>query len=122
MGLRLDVHLRQLEALTCTDLALIENPLELLDIAVDPVYVHGLDLAEYLARLDSSLRGDEEHGDEEVNLFGLAHFLLGFEQHRLVHEVGQVGDGWYRVTVEAKDCDFGKEHGQWSLSFHIFLV
>ena len=109
MRLRFDIHFCQLEALTCTDLALIEYSLQLLDIPGDPMNMSTLDFAEYLTRLDSSLGSNEENRDEEVNLFGLAYFLLGLQEHGLVHEVSQIGDGWYRVTVEAKDCDFAKE-------------
>lgn len=60
--------------------------------------------SEYFSCLDRAFGRDEEDSDHEVNFLGCFDPFVASEQESLVHEVGEVGDGWDAIAVEAEDC------------------
>ena len=78
-----------------------------------------LDLAEELRGLSRSLGGHHEGAYQVVDSLGLGIFLLLAHIEGLIHEIGQVCDGWNRVTVEAVYHNLLNKATEWAFEMNL---
>ena len=77
---------------------------------------------EKLSCLSSSLRSDHQCANHTVNILCLVVFLLLPQVECLIHEVGEVRDGWNRIHIESVNHNFIKVTAERSLYYHSLLL